>query len=187
MTEPVTAHTERFVRTLWSFDHDLAYARHYPAVGWRRSFSRDADAVGAWHSSAGRPGWARDRARAIGLLSEADRLAPVVELVGLAALPGRERMVLLAARLLREGVLQQSALSPNDASCAPAKAEGLLELVLTVYDRCLELVESGLPASLSEELDLSAITRVRDEAGPADAAAVARVRDEVLAALGALA
>ena len=27
-------------------DRDLAYARHYPAVTWRRSFSRDVQAVG---------------------------------------------------------------------------------------------------------------------------------------------
>ena len=47
MTEPVTAHTERFVRCLWSLDRDLAYARHYPAVTWQRSFSRDVPAVGA--------------------------------------------------------------------------------------------------------------------------------------------
>ncbi len=46
MTEPVTAHTERFVRCLWSLDRDLAYARHYPAITWRRSFSRDAQALG---------------------------------------------------------------------------------------------------------------------------------------------
>ena len=32
MTEPVTAHTQRFVRALWTLDRDLAYARHYPAV-----------------------------------------------------------------------------------------------------------------------------------------------------------
>ena len=36
VTEPVTAHTTRFVRSLWSLDRDLAYARHYPAVGWTR-------------------------------------------------------------------------------------------------------------------------------------------------------
>jgi V/A-type H+-transporting ATPase subunit A len=115
MTEPVTAHTDRFVRCLWSLDRDLAYARHYPAVTWRRSFSRDVELVGAWHAAAGRPAWARDRARAVALLAEADRLASVVELVGLAALPGRERMVILAARMLREAVLQQSALSEHDA------------------------------------------------------------------------
>ena len=61
MTEPVTAHTERFVRCLWSLDRDLAYARHYPAVTWHRSFCRDADAIGAWHAGAGRVDWARHR------------------------------------------------------------------------------------------------------------------------------
>jgi len=180
MTEPVTAHTERFVRCLWSLDRDLAYARHYPAITWRRSFSRDAEAVGAWHASAGRPGWARDRSRAVALLAEADRLEPMVELVGLAALPARERMVLLAGRLLREAVLQQSALSANDATCSPDKQAALLEMVLSVCDRCLSLVEQGLAASVIEESDLSGVTRVRDEVGPDDAAGVERRRDEVL-------
>ena len=34
MTEPVSAHTRRLVRCVWSLDPDLAYARHYPAVSW---------------------------------------------------------------------------------------------------------------------------------------------------------
>ncbi len=130
MTEPVTAYTERFVRSLWSLDRDLAYARHQPAVTWRRSFSRDAPAAAAWHALEGRTGWARDRDRAVAMLADADRLGPIVELVGLGALQPRERMALLAARLLREGFLQQSALSANDATCTPAKQAALLELVL---------------------------------------------------------
>jgi len=186
MTEPVTAHTERFVRCLWSLDRDLAYARHYPAITWRRSFSRDAEAVGAWHASAGRPDWAVDRARAVAILAEADRLAPMVELVGLAALPGRERIVLLAGRLLREAVLQQSALSVNDATCSPRKQAALLEMVLAVFDRCLSLIEQGVAPSVVEESDLSGVTRVRDEAAPDDVASVEHRRDEVLATLGKL-
>ena len=160
MTEPVTAHTERFVRCLWSLDRDLAYARHYPAITWRRSFSRDVETVGAWHASVGRPAWAGDRARAVAVLAEADRLAPMVELVGLGALPGRERIVLLAGRLLREAVLQQSALSANDATCSAQKQAALLEMVLSVYDRCLALVEQGLSPSAVEEFDLSGVTHV---------------------------
>ena len=58
MTEPVTAYTQRFVRGLWTLDRDLAYARHYPAVSWAGSFSRDAAAVAAWHAGNGDPGWA---------------------------------------------------------------------------------------------------------------------------------
>ncbi|MDE3085294.1 MAG: V-type ATP synthase subunit A [Acidobacteriota bacterium] len=186
MTEPVTAHTERFVRCLWSLDRDLAYARHYPAVTWRRSFSRDGDAVEAWHASAGRSQWARSRARALGLLGDADRLAPMAELVGLAGLPAGERMVLLGGRLLREAVLQQSALSENDATCAPAKQTALLDAVLAVYDRCVTLVEAGVPPGLVEEVDLSGLVRVRDEVGPGDAAGVDRRRDQVLGALDGL-
>jgi len=187
MTEPVTAYTERFVRCLWSLDRDLAYARHYPAITWRRSFSRDAAAAAAWHAAAGRTSWGRDRDRAVAMLAEADRLGPIVELVGLAALQPRERMALLAARLLREAFLQQSALSANDANCTPAKQLALLELVLAVYDRCLALVERGVPAAAVEELDLAGVSRVRDEVGPDDAAGVERRRDEVLAVMDAVA
>jgi V/A-type H+-transporting ATPase subunit A len=183
MTEPVTAHTERFVRCLWSLDRDLAYARHYPAVTWRRSFSRDVDAVAASHATAGRVAWAVDRARAVRILAESDRLVSVVELVGLGALPGRERMVLLAGRLLRDAVLAQSALSENDAACSPGKQAALLDLVLAVYDRCVALVDGGLPASVIEELDLSGVTRARDEFGPDDARSVTARRDEVLSVL----
>ena len=58
MTEPVTAHTQRFVRSVWMLDRDLAYARHYPAVAWSGSFSRDADALAVAYQRAGdiRPG-----------------------------------------------------------------------------------------------------------------------------------
>jgi V/A-type H+/Na+-transporting ATPase subunit A len=185
MTEPVTAQTERLVRCLWSLDRDLAYARHYPAVTWRRSFSRDAETLGAWHATAGRPGWRRDRARAVALLAEADRLAPMLELVGLAALPPQERMVLLAGRLLREAVLQQSALSAMDATCGPAKAAALLTMVLSVHDRCLALVGAGVPAGVIEESDFSGVTRARDEVGPDDAGGVDRRCAEVLAMLEA--
>ena len=187
MTEPVTAHTERFVRCLWSLDRELAYARHYPAVTWRGSFSRDAGVVAAWHATEGRVGWAATRARAVALLAEADRLASVVELIGLSALPGRERIALLTGRLLREGVLQQSALSENDAYCGPEKQSALLELVLAISDRCLALLEGGLPVSVLEEFDFAAVTRARDATRPDDAQAVLQLCGEVLAGLDGLA
>ncbi|MGB8385025.1 MAG: V-type ATP synthase subunit A, partial [Dermatophilaceae bacterium] len=113
VTEPVTANTERFVRSVWSLDRDLAYARHYPAVSWTSSFSRDAARVGAWLAARGDPEWARRRGRVLALVADADRLAALADLVGVGSLPGAERMVLVAGRLLREGILQQSALSAS--------------------------------------------------------------------------
>ncbi len=123
MAEPVTAHTERFVRAVWSLDRDLAYARHYPAVSWTASTSRDVAQVSRWHADeGGDAAWGERRARAVALLAEADRVLAVAELVGAASLPDRERVVLLTGRLLREAVLQQNALSDNDVWSARAQA-----------------------------------------------------------------
>jgi V/A-type H+-transporting ATPase subunit A len=186
VTEPVSANTERFVRSLWSLDRDLAYARHYPAVSWSASFSRDAAQVGAWHAAHGDPDWARRRGRVLSLVADADRLAALADLVGVGSLPGPERMVLLTGRLVREAVLQQSSLSRNDAVCTPQKGSALVDAVLAVHDRCQELVEGGVLASLIEEVDWGPLVRARDETGPQDVAGVQVRRDAVLADLDAL-
>ena len=186
-TEPVTANTERFVRSVWSLDRDLAYARHYPAVSWTTSFSRDAAPVGSWHAARGDPQWARRRGRVLSLVADADRLAALSDLVGVGSLPGSERMVLLTGRLVREAVLQQSALSANDAVCSPEKGAALVDAVLGVHDRCLSLIEQGVPASVIEEVDWGPIVRARDETDPGDVAGVEERRDQVLGSLGQLA
>ncbi|WP_262386808.1 V-type ATP synthase subunit A [Streptomyces sp. TRM49041] len=183
MTEPVTAHTERFVRCLWTLDRDLAYARHYPAISWAGSFSRDVPRLAAGYRAGGDPEWARRRERVGAVLAEADRLADLVDLIGIAALPARERVSVLAGRLVREGVLQQSALSEQDAYCGPEKTAALADAVLTVADRCRELVDSGVPAASVEEADFGPLLRAREDTGPHDAAGVAARRDAMLAKL----
>ena len=186
VTEPVTAHTERFVRCVWALDRDLAYARHYPAVAWSASFSRDAGALASWHSRQGDPGWAARRARVNALLADADRLSALAELVGVGAMPGSERVVMLAGRLLREGVLQQSALSATDAFCSTAKTAALVDAVFAVVATCNALVDSGVPAVTVEEVDYGPIVRAREETGPDDPEGVRRQRDAMLAVLGGL-
>lgn len=185
LTEPVTAHTQRFVRTLWSLDRDLAYARHYPALSWEGSFSRDAAALGGWHSRNGDPDWVRRRARLATLLAESDRLTALSELMGLGALPGHERIVMLAGRLIRDGLLQQSAISPVDAVSSPERTVGLTRLVLDVIDACQALVEHGVPAATVEEVDFTLVVRAREDVGE-DLLAIATRRDEALKRLRAL-
>ncbi|MDO8106973.1 V-type ATP synthase subunit A [Isoptericola sp. b441] len=186
MTEPVTTATQRFIRSLWLLDRELAYARHYPAVTWAGSFARDADAVGLWHAARGDPGWRARRATATALLAEADRLASLAEVIGTASLPAHERVVLLAGQLLRDAVLQQNALVANDASCSVAKGAALLTTVLDVVETCQRLVARGVAATTVEEADLADLVRVREEVGPDDADGVLRRREEVLARLEAL-
>ena len=169
MTEPVTTYTQRFIRSLWSLDRDLAYARHYPAISWSGSFCRDVPTVAAWHARTGDPGWAGRRDHLAALLAEADRLSPLAELMGAATLPPRERATILAGRLIREGILQQSALSPTDASCEPARAAALADMVLAVAERCRDLATSGTPPALLEDQDFSPVLRAREEAVTPDA------------------
>jgi V/A-type H+-transporting ATPase subunit A len=182
----VTAHTRRFVRAVWSLDRDLAYARHYPAVSWRESFSRDADAIADWHVVNGDPAWRDRRKRCLSLLAEADRLQAIADLIGASTLPDRERLVLLVARLLREGVMQQNALVKNDATSSPEKTAALVELLLDVYDAGQDLLERHVPVSVLEEADLSAAFRARLTAPPDGAAEVRAVRDQVVAAVKVL-
>lgn len=183
MTEPVTAHTQRFVRCQWSLDRDLAYSRHYPAVSWSASFARDVEQFASWHTRTGNPSWVARRHRVVEILAEAERLAALAELVGVAALPGHERMVMLGGRLLREAVLQQSALGDNDSFCSAAKAGALVDAALGVVDRCRELVDSGVPAAAVEEIDFAPLIHARDAVGPDDVAGVETQRGLMMARL----
>jgi V/A-type H+/Na+-transporting ATPase subunit A len=175
MSEPVTAHTRRFVRAVWSLDRDLAYARHYPAVSWGESSSRDAEIVSTTDAEA--------RGLALALLAEADRLQSVAELVGVATLPDNERLVLRTASLLVDGVLQQNALSANDGFCPPAKASALLRLALAVHDASLALLTRGVAFAALEAVDLSEAIRAREAVAPHDAAAIETIRIRVIDAL----
>jgi V/A-type H+-transporting ATPase subunit A len=186
LTEPVTAQTRRFVRCVWSLDRDLAYARHYPAVSWNESFSRDSDAIAGVRSAAGDTQWAERRALALALLAEAERLESLVELVGAAALPDRQRVMLRSAKLLKESVLQQDAMSEDDAYCGEAKQQALLEMILAIHERFLELVDHGVSAQRLDELDLARVSAARESGGAEDVAAVTAIRDSVLATLKAL-
>lgn len=179
-TEPVTSHSQRFVRCFWSLDPDLAGARHYPAVSWRESFSQDAEALAAWHADQGDVEWPKRRARLMHLLGEADQLQSMVQLVGRQALPDDERVTLIGARLIREGILQQNALNDNDAYSSTEKNHALVEAVLAVHDRVRELVGQGVPIPMIEEVDLSPLLRVREEAGPDNLAPINEARDEIL-------
>ena len=79
--------------------------------------------------------------------------------------------MLLGGRLLREGVLQQSALSANDAFCSAGKAAALVDLVLDVVAR---LRGPGRPRACPrprvEEFDFTPVLRAREDVGPEDAA-----------------
>jgi len=144
-SEPVTSHTKEIVQTFWALSKELADARHYPAVDWVESFSGYVASCSGWWAEHVDPRWAERRAAALGILSQAEELARIVNLVGPEALSQQQRWALEGVALLKEGVLQQSALDPVDSYCAPQRQFALLDQMLAIYQQGLKLLEFGVP------------------------------------------
>jgi len=132
--EPVTQHTKRFVRCFWALDRLLADARHYPAINWLNSYSQYLDDVQDWWKQFDE-NWAAIRGDALTLLQQEDHLQQIVKLVGPDVLPDTQRLILLAAEIIKNGLLQQSSFDQTDVYCAPQKQVALLRTMLRYYER----------------------------------------------------
>jgi V/A-type H+-transporting ATPase subunit A len=158
-SEPVTSHTKDIIETFWALSKELADARHYPSIDWVTSFSGHVQTAAQWwHEEVDRH-WESRRAQALALLARDAELSRIVNLVGPEALSDAQRWQLEGAALIKEGVLQQSALDEIDTFCSPQKQFALLDLALSVYDRGMELIELGVP--VQELQDLPQLARVR--------------------------
>ena len=144
-SEPVTSHTKELVRTFWALSKELADSRHYPSVSWNDSFSDYVSTAAGWWGEHVDKSWADKRAECLAILAQADELARIVNLVGPEALSPEQRWVLEGAGLVKEGVLQQSALDPVDSYSSPEKQYELMALVLEIYHQGRDLLKLGTP------------------------------------------
>ena len=164
-SEPVTSNTKRFISTFWVLDRELAYSRHYPAISWTESYSGYLDSVSSWWESKGLSN-VELRNRLMAILLEESHLREIVQLVGEGALPEKERLTLRKAELIKEGFLQQSALSAVDAYCDPEKQYRMLKIIFDFGDGAEDLLKIGVPLFKIEELPIfSEIKRMREEIG----------------------
>ena len=144
-SEPVTSHTKELVRTFWALSKELADSRHYPSVSWNDSFSDYVSTAAGWWAEHVDKTWAEKRAECLAILAQADELARIVNLVGPEALSPEQRWVLEGAGLVKEGVLQQSALDPVDSYSSPEKQYELMALMLEIYHQGRDLLKLGTP------------------------------------------
>jgi len=147
-SEPVTQHTKRFIRCFWALDKALASARHFPSINWLDSYSEYIADVADWWQKQVNMDWLQMRNYAMELLSEESRLSQIVKLVGPDALPDEQRLILETARLLREGILQQSALDDVDAYSDIHKQIKMLDLILHFHRRAHRIVKLGAPIAV---------------------------------------
>jgi V/A-type H+-transporting ATPase subunit A len=153
-SEPVTQHTTRFIRCFWALDKDLASARHYPAVNWLRSYSEYVEDMTEWWRERGFGEWDDLREEALALLQREDELQQIVKLVGPDALPDDQRLILETARLLREGFLQQNALSDVDSFSVIEKQIRMLHLIMNFHARAGRIIAKGCPIVIIHDLPI---------------------------------
>ncbi len=161
-SEPVTSHTKEIIQTFWALSKELADARHYPSIDWVDSFSADVSVTAGWWAKNINGAWEQRRTEALSLLARDAELSRIVNLVGPEALSHEQRWELEGASLIKEAVLQQSALDDADSYCSPRKQFDLLELVMQVFDHGKELIALGAPVQeLAEHPILARIRRAK--------------------------
>jgi V/A-type H+-transporting ATPase subunit A len=139
-SEPVTQSTLRVTGAVWSLDSSLAHRRHYPSVNWHRSYTLYDQTLAPWFDEHVGPQWRLLREQLLKILEKDAELQQVVQLVGPDALQVQDRLILESSRMLRDGFLQQNAMSDVDASCSLTKQMGMLTLMLGFHDQAVAAV-----------------------------------------------
>lgn len=144
-SEPVTQNTLRITKVFWGLDTALAQRRHFPAINWLTSYSLYSETLRDWHDQNVSAEWSKMLEEAMYLLQRDEELREIVMLVGPDALSESQRLILEAARIIKEDFLRQSAYHPVDSYCSIQKTYRMLHLILKFYDRMKTSVEQGVP------------------------------------------
>jgi V/A-type H+-transporting ATPase subunit A len=158
LSEPVVQSTLRVVKVFWSLEDRLAAARHFPAISWLRSYSLYQRVVDTWANQNVDKAWEPNRRQAMQLLQRESELEELVRLVGMDALSAGDRLLMEAARMIREDFLHQNAFDEVDTYTSLPKQFKLLAVMLHYYRKAQQALEAG--ADLEKLLALPVIESI---------------------------
>jgi V/A-type H+-transporting ATPase subunit A len=142
-SEPVSQNTLRVTRVFWALDASLASRRHFPSINWLQSYSLYVNDLEPWYKAQLAGDFVQLRQKALETLQKESELQEIVQLVGVDALPEREKGILDIARMLREDYLQQSAYDDVDTYTSIGKQYRMLRAILTFGEREQEAIQKG--------------------------------------------
>jgi len=142
-SEPVSQNTLRVTRVFWALDASLASRRHFPSINWLQSYSLYVGDLAPWYKDHLAGDFVQLRQKALETLQKESELQEIVQLVGVDALPEREKGILDVARMLREDYLQQSAYDDVDTYTSIGKQYRMLRAILTFGDREQDAIGKG--------------------------------------------
>jgi len=151
-SEPVSQNTLRVARVFWALDASLASRRHFPSINWLQSYSLYTGDLEPWYAKNLSKEFAALRQKALETLQKESELQEIVQLVGVDALPEREKAVLDVARMLREDYLQQSAYDEVDTYTSIRKQARMLSTILRFGDLEQEAIRKGATVAAMQKL-----------------------------------
>ena len=160
-SDPITQSSMRVTGVFWALDYELSRRRHFPAINWTKSFSL-VD-LSQWYSEHVADDFPYLMKSALSILGREHELQQVVQLIGQDALSEVEREVLLIARILREDLLQQSAIKAIDSFCTLEKSYWMMKAILHFHDASRAVMREGVGLEeLENAVVLQKIARMKE-------------------------
>jgi V/A-type H+-transporting ATPase subunit A len=154
LSEPVVQATLRVVKVFWGLDDKLAFSRHFPAVSWLTSYSLYQSVVDQSLDSAFEGNWSANRKRAMTVLQREAELEELVRLVGIDSLAHDDRLLMQAAKMIREDFLHQNAFDDRDTYTSLAKQQRLLGTILLYYEEARKALKEGVTLDTLLKVDV---------------------------------
>jgi len=133
LSDPVVQATLRVVKVFWSLEANLAYSRHFPAISWLSSYSLYNDSIKESIIKDIAEDYFDLQTEAMKLLEKESELEEIVRLVGVDALSGPDRLVLLVSRMIREDFLHQNAFHDVDTYSSVEKQYKMIDVIMYFY------------------------------------------------------
>ncbi len=163
LSDPVVQATLKVVKVFWALEDQLAFERHFPAIGWLTSYSLYHDNLGEYMRSEVSSKWSETRIAAMTILQKEGELKELVRLVGLDSLSDNDRIVLETAKHIREDFLHQSAFDAVDAYTRLNKQFRMLETVIKLHRECENAIAKKVPLNNLLEMKVrEKIARMRN-------------------------
>jgi len=144
LSDPVVQATLRVVKVFWGLDDKLANARHFPAINWLLSYSLYHDNLEDFIRHNIKEEFILLRKEAMRLLEEEASLLEIARLVGIESLSFSDRLILEAAKSIREDFLHQDAFNEIDTYTSLVKQCRMLKIILEFYALSKEKLQAGM-------------------------------------------
>ncbi|GME76046.1 unnamed protein product [Ambrosiozyma monospora] len=126
----------------WGLDKKLAQRKHFPSINTAISYSKYTNVLNKYYDDS-YPEFPTLRNKIKEILSNAEELEQVVQLVGKSALSDSDKIVLDVANLIKEDFLQQNGYSTYDAFCPIWKTYDMMKAFVSYYDEAQKAVANG--------------------------------------------